>query len=1091
MEVVWRLMRVVPLCRLWSRGFDKARTGWFSAACVLRCPLFVALLAPWLHAAADHHLTVILGNLPPMEYPDASGTPTGFAVDVIQEAARREHIRLTWVRGGGMDQNSAMLRSGAADMVMSGSLTPERLREFYVSDAWWTDTILLVVPADSSIRAESDLRERKVGVSQTTISGVRDRYPGAQLVRKSTTVEAVTAVCRGELDAALVHAATLREIVSQPAEFCGRQLRVMDTPETRDYVLVGRREVAGQVRALRARIDELAEDGSLVTIAKRHPMISMVQATRQTEATRASHQRLFDRVMVAVVVGALVISLAFLIWQRSVAVKLRALNMRYGEARAEGERQLALLETSFDTLGEGVLIYDLEGRILYQNRASRAMHDYLCPDEPNPESFGQVVSATELVTTEGKPVPREDRPAFRVLRGEALREAAFCSRGLASGRMLRVLMSGSLARGRDGNPLAAVISVRDVTEKHRAEQQLQRQTDLLRAVCDHASDLIYVKDREGRYLLANPAKLRRLGRRDEEVMGHTAVEFQGDTSQALADYEQRLMETGEVATIEEFSTEEPTVYLTTRSPWFDASGNVVGLIGISRDITRRKEDEERARQWQRGFEQAELPIALTDHRTNRLREVNEAFCRMLGYTSAEIAGRPVSDVYVAEELGRLRSALQTIEECNHVLFETRLRRKDGSEVPVLVDLTLVRDADGEPAWRVVFVRDLTEVRAAEEQVRLYRERMEMAQQAAGFGVFECDLRTEAVVWSSEMRRIYGLREGATPPDLAAWAEMLPMDDRPQLLLHCRGQSEKGHMVSRFRLCRADTGEMRWMELYSRTAAGEDGKPARANGICLDVTDRQRAEEEILRLNADLEDRVRQRTAQLEASNRELESFAYSVSHDLRAPLRSIDGWSMALLEDYGDQMDATANAYLGRVRAEAQRMGVLIDDLLKLSRLTRAQMVVSPVDLSELAETVVDRIRPTLGERRVAFHIEPDIRVRGDRALLEIVLTNLMENAVKFTGKRAEADVVFGCKRVDGELAYFVRDNGAGFDMAHSSVLFGVFQRLHRQSEFPGTGVGLATVQRIIHRHGGRVWADSSPGKGAVFYFTIGDSHES
>ncbi|NLI75147.1 MAG: HAMP domain-containing protein [Candidatus Riflebacteria bacterium] len=336
----------------------------------------------------------------------------------------------------------------------------------------------------------------------------------------------------------------------------------------------------------------------------------------------------------------------------------------------------------------------------------------------------------------------------------------------------------------------------------------------------------------------------------------------------------------------------------------------------------------------------------------------------------------------------------------------------------------------------------------------------------------------------------------------------------------------------------------------------------------DISGRKRIEESWRRFNRELDQRVRDRTAQLEVANRELEAFSYSVSHDLRAPLRGIDGWSLALLEDCRDRLDDQGRQYLDRVRAEAQRMGVLIDELLQLSRVTRSKLEPSTVDLSETARRVIARLQEANPDRQMDFEVEAGLRARGDPLLLEIVLTNLLGNACKFTAPRPRARIEFRRGPVTapppvqagppdrhrpapatipdetpgptdqagpptatveppGRVAlppqaglpeatdaspatappanptdsfpgpgdppapvtrlagFFVRDNGVGFDMAFAGKLFGAFQRLHRSSEFPGTGIGLATVARIIHRHGGRVWADSRPDGGATFHFTI------
>ena len=239
------------------------------------------------------------------------------------------------------------------------------------------------------------------------------------------------------------------------------------------------------------------------------------------------------------------------------------------------------------------------------------------------------------------------------------------------------------------------------------------------------------------------------------------------------------------------------------------------------------------------------------------------------------------------------------------------------------------------------------------------------------------------------------------------------------------------------------------------------------------------------LNAELDERVQARTAELAAINAELEAFSYSVSHDLRAPLRSIDGFSAALVEDYGDVIDAEGKNYLNRIRSNSQTMADLIDGLLTLSRLTRTEMRHETVDLSEIASDVMLQMRERDPQRKVIVDIAPNLITEGDGRLLRNVLENLLGNSWKFTSKTEDAQITFGSMPQEGKTVYFVRDNGAGFDMTYANKLFGAFQRLHGAKEYEGTGIGLATVQRIVRRHGGRIWAEGQVGAGATFFFTL------
>lgn len=252
-----------------------------------------------------------------------------------------------------------------------------------------------------------------------------------------------------------------------------------------------------------------------------------------------------------------------------------------------------------------------------------------------------------------------------------------------------------------------------------------------------------------------------------------------------------------------------------------------------------------------------------------------------------------------------------------------------------------------------------------------------------------------------------------------------------------------------------------------------------------IAEQERVEDKIQKLSEEFDQRVSERTTQLEVVNKELEAFAYSVSHDLRAPLRSIEGFSQILLEDYAHWLDTQGRDYIQRIRSAARRMAQLVDDLLNFSRVTRSEMVRDAVDLTAAAQAIVTELRQGQPERQAEFIIAPNLKSNGDARLLRLALDNLIGNAWKFTRKRPRTRIEFGSTQADGQTAYFVRDNGVGFDMAYADKLFDGFQRLHSPAEYEGTGIGLTTVQRIIARHGGRIWADSAVDQGATFYFTL------
>lgn len=449
---------------------------------------------------------------------------------------------------------------------------------------------------------------------------------------------------------------------------------------------------------------------------------------------------------------------------------------------------------------------------------------------------------------------------------------------------------------------------------------------------------------------------------------------------------------------------------------------------------------------------------------------------LYGWTEPEALGNVLHEFFQTSAKASTTSIEEMTRRSGRWDGELEHSCRDGTRVTVDSRQVLLRDASENPAGILLINRDITAQKEALRQLQQAHRRITSILESISDGFFAYDREFRYTYVNPAGARMVGVpKEDLLGRNLwEAWPHVV---NSPfgAAIRRAVAENVPVHVEAFY-----PEPLNAWFDTtYYPSASG-------LSQFFTDITERRRADQEIRRLNAELEQRVHDRTAQLETANKELETFAYSVSHDLRAPLRGIDGWSLALIEDFGPKLDDEARHYLGRVRSEAQRMGELIDALLRLSRVTRAPLEREPVDLSAMAQTIAGSLRELHAERQMEFAIEPGLSVHGDARLLEVALTNLLSNAAKFTGKQPAARIEVGRTEHEGRPAFYVQDNGAGFDMAYARSLFGPFQRLHRTSEFPGTGIGLATVQRIIRRHGGNVWAEAEVNRGATFYFTLG-----
>ncbi|QXD16330.1 PAS domain S-box protein [Rhodocaloribacter litoris] len=730
--------------------------------------------------------------------------------------------------------------------------------------------------------------------------------------------------------------------------------------------------------------------------------------------------------------------------------------------------------------------------------------------------------------------PEEDVPALMENLAQsrpALEQSGPWRHRLHDGSLIEVDITSHLIEYR-GRPAALVVA-RDVTGQVSLARRLRESEARFRNTFEQAAVGIAHVDLDGRFL--------RINRRYGEIVGYRVDEMQHLTFQEIThpdDLEADLALVRQLLAgeIPRYSLEKRYIHRQGHPVWVRLTVSLVRtetgapdyFIAVVEDITARKAAEQALRESEskaRAVLDTTADGIITIDEQGIIRSFNRAAERLFGYRAGEVIGRKINllmpSPYREEHDGYLNRYLTTNQP--HIIGRGRDvegQRKDGSVFPMYLSVSEVRL--GEERLFTGIVHDLSERVAVEAELR---KRARQQEAVARLGLAAWSLRGNL---SALFDRVVHTLVEVLEADLCKVLERMP--DREALRLVAGAGWKEGLVGNAMEA--AGTGSPAGYALergepvliedlraetrfqappllldhgvvsgISAVIQGEGGPygvlgvyTRRHRSFGTDDVHFVQAVANLLReaIQRDrytglLEQRVRERTAQLEATNRELESFTYSVSHDLRAPLRSMDGFSRVLLERYREALPEEARRYLERIRANATRMGQLIDDLLRFSRLGRQPLERRRVDPASLVRDVWHELRPLAGDRNVVFRVGHLPPCQADPRLLRQVFANLLENALKFTRNREAAHIEVGAGLRDGTPVYYVRDNGAGFDMTYASKLFGVFQRLHRQEEYEGTGVGLAIVQRIVHRHGGHVWAEAAPDQGATFYFTLPD----
>jgi PAS domain S-box-containing protein len=668
----------------------------------------------------------------------------------------------------------------------------------------------------------------------------------------------------------------------------------------------------------------------------------------------------------------------------------------------------------------------------------------------------------------------------RITRGDSVRHFDTI-RVRKDGTRVDVSVTISPVTDNDGKIIGASKIARDITERKKAQAALQANEESVRRTLDNVMEGCQLIGFDWRYLYLNDAAESHNRRPNIELLGRSmqgawpGIEDSGDFRMLRRCMNERTVQEGEWA----FQFPDGA------TRWFDVRSQPVreGILVLSTDITERRQAEQKVRESEERFRTMadSIPqLAWVAHGDGFIHWYNQRWYDYTGTTAEQMEGwgwQSVHDPAILPQVMTEWSAAIAAGEAFEMEFP--LRATDGQFRRFLTRAVPIKDAAGHVVQWFGTNTDVDEMKRAEQTLRLSEERYRSLFENAPDGIAVAHAGKQFVEVNSNLCRMLGY----TRDELIGQPTSVIVAERelPRYGEWARSLKDNAAYRQERWLRRKDGSELPVEVIANLLPDGNLQATVR------DITERQKTQKELQEAHRTLEQRVVERTEQLEVANKELEAFSYSVSHDLRAPLRAINGFAAIVLEDFGQQLPDEGKKFLERIRNGGAQMGRLIDDLLAFSRLSRESMKGRVVDTAQLVRGVLDELKPQCDGRQIHISVGDLPRCYGDPALLRQVWANLLSNAIKYSRGREPAVVEVGCRRENGEDVYFVRDNGAGFEMTYAHKLFGVFQRLHRTDEFEGTGVGLAIVQRVVHRHGGRVWAEAEVDRGATFHFTLAE----
>jgi PAS domain S-box-containing protein len=912
--------------------------------------------------------------------------------------------------------------------------------------------------------------------------------------------------------------------------------------------------------------------------------------------------------LVVVLIGALLLGAG-----AGIALLWRQQSVRFYRERAAATETIRetneYLENLFNYANAPIVVWDLQFKITRFNHAFESL-----TGRKAGEVFGQ---SLEILFP--RALVDSSMALIKKTTGGERWETVEISIVHRDGSFRTVLWNSATVFAADGkNPVATIAQGHDITEHKQAEVTLRESEKRFRSLAVATSQIIWSTDAQGQVCGPMPSFQAYTGQSDEEIRGSgwAATLHPDDVARTIEVWQEAVAaKTGYLTEYRLRRRDGVYRHFTARgAPVVTDDGRILEWIGTCSDITERKQAEEKLREsearFRKVFEMAPLPLCHVT-KAGVIAFRNERFVRVFGYTADEVPTlaewwlRAYPDPHYRQWVtetwdAAVRRAAAEGRDIDPV--EYKVACKSGDERVVEISgITLGEE------FLATFI-DLTERKRMEEALNAQKQRLEKASAAGNVALWDWDLISGVLEWSSAVDPMLGFGKDKFPRTIRAWGEALHPDDAARVTeaLNRHHRGEASYEID-YRVRRTD-GSYIWWHVIGVAERDAAGKAVRMTGSCVDITERKRAEEEASRmvtvvrdsndaitiqdfegritawnhgaelmygyseeealaanidrlrtpgkvaeqkdfirrliageaitsfetqrvtkdgrvldvwmtvtklldeagkpvglasterditarkraeeeihqLNAGLEQRVVERTAQLEAANKELEAFSYSVSHDLRAPLRHVQGYVDMLAREAGSQFSDKGRRYMTTIADASRELGVLIDDMLAFSRMGRAEMGEASVNLDEMVQDTLGDLEPATRGRNIVWKIPPLPGVQGDPAMLRQVLANLLGNAVKYSRPRDPAEIEFGCDGTeDGRVIFFVRDNGVGFNPQYVHKLFGVFQRLHRADEFEGTGIGLANVRRIIARHGGRTWAAGAVDKGATFYFTL------